>query len=268
MIFSEREGFLDREILQIDKVDETLSNGIWNTFIELVREITMNDHRILKYVWTKFFIKRADRCPDGFQFNMFKEPYDFLKWYRKYDLLEFCYIIINENYYNKYLTTVNGYLKICNSAWRMNGVGKLYPITNKAEIEEIERASRYENKFEPVSTHIKAAIAHFSRRPIEESSYRNSVGESIHAMEALCRVITNKNTTTGGVGIKMVCDQLELHKALGEGYSRIYGFSSNAEGIRHALCFGDKTIDFDDAKYFLVSISAFVNYLIAIYERS
>jgi len=49
---------------------------------------------------------------------------------------------------------------------------------------------------------------------------------------------------------------------LKKGFSAIYGFTSDAQGIRHALS-EESNIDAADAKFFLVSCSAFVNYLIA-----
>jgi len=52
-----------------------------------------------------------------------------------------------------------------------------------------------------------------------------------------------------------------LHNALKTGFSAIYGYTSDAEGIRHALL--DKSdLKFDDAKFMLVACTAFVNYLI------
>jgi hypothetical protein len=52
-----------------------------------------------------------------------------------------------------------------------------------------------------------------------------------------------------------------LHSALKKGFSSIYGYTSDNDGIRHALT-QDSNCDQEDAKYMLVSCSAFVNYLI------
>jgi len=41
----------------------------------------------------------------------------------------------------------------------------------------------------------------------------------------------------------------------------IYGYTSDEGGIRHAML-EEKIIDFEDAKFMLVSCSAFINYLI------
>ena len=46
-----------------------------------------------------------------------------------------------------------------------------------------------------------------------------------------------------------------LHAALKNGFSSIYGYTSDEGGIRHAMI-DDNPCDFDDAKYMLVSCSA------------
>ena len=50
------------------------------------------------------------------------------------------------------------------------------------------------------------------------------------------------------------------------GYEKMYGYTSDADGIRHG------GIDFtnapaEDAKYMLISCSAFVNYLVEKFSR-
>jgi hypothetical protein len=52
-----------------------------------------------------------------------------------------------------------------------------------------------------------------------------------------------------------------IHKAIKSGFGSIYGYTSNAGGIRHALI-DEPNITFIDAKFMLVACSAFVNYLI------
>jgi len=41
----------------------------------------------------------------------------------------------------------------------------------------------------------------------------------------------------------------------------LYGYTSDSGGIRHALSDEDVTPTFEDAKFMLVSCSAFINYL-------
>ena len=52
-----------------------------------------------------------------------------------------------------------------------------------------------------------------------------------------------------------------LHPALEKSFKQLYGYTSDSDGIRHALM-DIYNCDFEDAKYMIVSSSAFVNYLI------
>lgn len=53
---------------------------------------------------------------------------------------------------------------------------------------------------------------------------------------------------------------VNMHPALREAFQKLYGYTSDADGIRHALL-KDSNLDFEDAKFMLVSCSAFINYL-------
>ena len=94
--------------------------------------------------------------------------------------------------------------------------------------------------------------------------YENSIKESISAVESICCIITEQSgkTATLGKTIKQLKDKgVHIHQSLESAFSSMYGYTSDENGIRHG------SIDFqeahaEDAKYMLVSCSAFVNYLI------
>lgn len=50
-------------------------------------------------------------------------------------------------------------------------------------------------------------------------------------------------------------------------FSKLYGYTSDEGGIRHAEGLFVREVSFDEAKFMLVSCSAFVNYLIAEYSK-
>jgi len=52
-----------------------------------------------------------------------------------------------------------------------------------------------------------------------------------------------------------------LHSDLKHAFQKLYGYTNDSEGIRHALM-EEQTLDVEDAKFMLVSCSAFVNYLV------
>jgi hypothetical protein len=78
----------------------------------------------------------------------------------------------------------------------------------------------------------------------------------------MCNLIAESSSATLGQAIKELDRNktVTLHPALRDAFSKLYGYTSNAEGIRHALL-DEPNLDFEDAKFMLVSCSAFVNYL-------
>jgi hypothetical protein len=54
---------------------------------------------------------------------------------------------------------------------------------------------------------------------------------------------------------------VELHPALKESFNKLYGYTSDADGIRHAML-EESSLSSEDAKYMLVACSGFINYLI------
>ncbi len=62
--------------------------------------------------------------------------------------------------------------------------------------------------------------------------------------------------------MKEIETKISLHPALKDAFSSLYGYTSDAEGIRHALL-DEPNLSFEDAKFMLVSCSAFINYLIS-----
>ncbi len=62
-------------------------------------------------------------------------------------------------------------------------------------------------------------------------------------------------------GFAIISPQIQLHSVLKGGLEKIYGWTSDDGGIRHALMEGDTPPTFADAKFMLVACSALMNYL-------
>ncbi len=179
-------------------------------------------------------------------------------WFEVYDFAQF----IANNYGSSstnelFMKYSNSILEREVSGWRFIG-GEIAPITSEEEIAEIEKALVSTSSLKPVATHIKTALDFLSDKKTPD--YRNSIKESISAVEAICRLITGKDDATLGQALKVIKDKITVHPALEEAFSNLYGYTSNADGIRHSLL-DEPDIDFEDAKFMLVSCSAFINYL-------
>lgn len=91
--------------------------------------------------------------------------------------------------------------------------------------------------------------------------YRNSIKESISAVESICQSLSGDSKAELGKALKLIEDNIGIHAALKKGFSAIYGYTSDEGGIKHAML-EERECFFEDAKYMLVACSAFINYLI------
>mgnify|MGYP007013868021 CR=1 FL=1 len=132
-------------------------------------------------------------------------------------------------------------------------------ITSEEELTAINEA--IENSKDNVSEHFQRAVMHYSVRP--NPDVRNSIKESISAVEAVCRDLTGENTL--GRALKRLEDNgVVIHKMLKEGFTKFYVYTNDQDsGIRHALMDdeGAYVPSKDEAYYMLVTCSTFVNYL-------
>ena len=142
---------------------------------------------------------------------------------------------------------------------------KFINITSEEELAEISQAT--DSPYESVSTHFRKALTLYSDR--KNPDYENSIKESISAVEAMCCIITGatgSQATLGNTLKKLEANGVMIHSAMKAGFEKMYGYTSDADGIRHG------GIDFtnapaEDAKYMLISCSAFVNYLVEKFSR-
>ena len=273
MRFSERIGKKKVKcVLQVDSMDTDLRNGIWNVlYVMMLSKIKSNRSpgvdsswkNALTLLWHEFFKKAVDEIPwwDAERVQQrIKEWFFNAQWHEIYDLIEFV-VQLGEGLDSKqYKIECNHVLQRECSGYRFVG-DEIVAITDKIEIEEIEGAleTADKHKLKGVNRHLESALAKLSDK--KEPDYRNSIKESISAVESLCIIISKDPKASLGKALKLIEDTVGLHKALKKGFSSIYGYTSDEGGIRHAMI-DDNPCDFDDAKYMLVSCSAFVNFLI------
>jgi hypothetical protein len=112
------------------------------------------------------------------------------------------------------------------SAWRVVGA-QLTKLTSEDEIEAVDQALSDGDGSDTVSTHLKAALSLMSDR------------KALKKLEA---------------------EGILIHEAQRGAFDKLYGYTSDAGGIRHALL-EDSSLDYEDAKFMLVACSAFVNLL-------
>lgn len=292
MSFSERMKLVPEKQIQKESIDASLRHRIINQ-IE-----SQFDDRQAKYVLDVMGYRtipekdifHASFNRGGKNFDRLIALLEKMPWNNVYDVIDhgFEYLGVNckdctddcnavydedsEEYYiceykdnmNRYSAQFNSILEQEKSGYRVVD-GCVSPIVGEVEMACIEEATN--TKFHSVNTHLQKALQFYSDR--QSPDYENSIKESISAVEAMCCIITGltgAQATLGNALRHLEDNGLILHGALKSAFDKMYGYASDSDGIRHG------GIDFknapsEDAKYMLISCSAFINYLIEKYSK-
>ena len=211
-------------------------------------------------LWLHYFKKPTDEINPrwGNCLASIRNYYFSAQWFEVYDFVEFIAEHGPDEIRNDFIDVCNQFLERENSAYRFVE-GRLVEITSKAEIEAVELAMQSECPYSGVSRHLETALNLLSDR--KSPDYRNSVKESISAVESLAKHIAKDRSATLGAVLNELQRTQALHPALKNAFSSLYGYTSDAQGIRHALL-DEPTLSKADARFMLVCCSAFINYVI------
>lgn len=283
-LFSRRHGLVPVEsIILKDRISPEVINAI-GTCYDVLCDSLNNVHNSYYHSWGNFFLQQdierelwihfANKRLSEFEvrgsyYLIFNELLTSgkLPWNRILDLVEYVckWISINVDTFTYLDKILKDFEKHLNNEFDRLDYGYrvvnhcISDITSDAELEAISEAITYSK--DNVSEHLQKAVKHYSTRP--KPDVRNSIKESISAVEAVCRELTGD--TTLGQALKHLEDKgVVIHKMIKDEFTKFYVYTNDPNsGIRHALMDDDGTYvpTKDEAYYMLVTCSAFVNYL-------
>lgn len=275
MKFSERQGIIKaKDALQIESMDDGLRNGLWNAvalfyFNHSGDYIHSSGYKILfNNLWHNFFklpLDTMDNWAGTTKLEIRRWFFDWT-WYEVYDFIEYLTKIESPTQPENFIEFCNKVLERDRSGYRfINGI--IAPITSELEVKEIDNAinNSLNANLTGVKTHLENALRMLSDK--ESPDYRNSIKESISAVESISKILSSDSKHSLGSALDKIKGKIKLHPALEKGFKQIYGYTSDTDGIRHALM-EESTCDFEDAKYMIVSCSAFINYLTVKADKS
>ena len=289
--FSQRIGKepVPATVIQTDTMDDPLRNAVWSALHVMIFEDVherlgrrpyywqpegdpVDDydfHEFFLRIWDRFLEEPVDTIP-----SLGKEAVEHIRKrffsadpMDAYNLLDVIIEVVHEisapmPSAREFDLELNRVLERESCGYRVVA-GQLAPITNEMELAEISAAAATPDKdpFTGAREHLATALRFYADR--DTPDYRNSVKESISAVESVLKVLTGKP----GIDLGPALSELEkkgvgLHGGLRKGVAAIYGYTSDEGGIRHAMV-DDAKCDGDDARYMLVICSALVNFLIA-----
>lgn len=267
--FAERNGYKKvDDVLVRERLTEPFMNGVINMYLQLAQYMTDNRAfgeyytKLDRYIHTEFLRKDLFSYDENTTIlNLLKHGQ--LPWYELFSLLECTWYFLRYNlafeYANYLYSETNRIFERENYAYRMNhDTGDIIEVTSEVEIDSINEALR--NPVDSVRTHIETAIKHLSASQ-KAPDYRNSVKESISAVEACCRNITGETTLDKAIA-RLEAKGVVINSEMKKGFAKLYYYTNDeATGIRHALMDDGNVPTSDEAIYMLVVCSAFVNYL-------
>ena len=107
------------------------------------------------------------------------------------------------------------------------------------------------------AAHLRKASEH-----INAGDWAGSVLESIHAVESVARQLDPDAAKTLVPALDSLKRRGVLHPALKEAFSKLYGYTSDEQGVRHALLDrADAQVRRDEAVFMLGACAAFASYL-------
>lgn len=260
-----------RSLVQTEALDEETRIELWNCVLVTFRAVVEEEFdsgpasSITSSIWAWEFKKPRDEQPSDTQvWGQFKQRVLSGEWFDVLDLIE-AYL----RYLTRFATFHSGGLvpatvDALNNVFESNLVGYrvidsiLVPLDSRADAEAVSEAVESSGDFGGARTHLQRAAELLSDRKTPD--YPNSIKESISAVEAVVRKVTKEGTLGAGLK-KLQAGGIAIHPALEGAWSKMYGWTSDANGIRHAAVEPSEA-DQAIAKYMLVTCSAFVSYLI------
>ena len=141
----------------------------------------------------------------------------------------------------------------------------IYPAATKEEGEAILEATA-----ELGSAGLSGAMNHLRKAAdcINQGDPPGAVRESIHAVESTARTF-DPSAKTLEPALRSLEEAGGLHPALKQAFSNLYGFTSDEQGIRHALIENPQAnVGQDEAVFMLGACASFSSYLARKHRRS
>lgn len=269
--FSDRMGFTrPRTELYKKEITPGLANKLWsaiyyalgpNPVLMISAEESFAIHHQLWMSYFKFSIDEIPSYRDGhlnYKDLLAIEKESFFKaiWYEQLNYLEFI---------AKQFPPNSEFAEVCNKFFAEELFGYRFinnvimPITDEQEIKCVEEALQSDDRFAMVKTHLQEALAKFADR--KNPDYRNSVKESISAVESICKIVSGQDRASLGDALKAIEKKHRIPNLLKVSFDKLYAYTNDDGGIRHSLKDGDIEPGQAEAKFMLIACSAFINYL-------
>lgn len=133
-----------------------------------------------------------------------------------------------------------------------DGSATLMPIADEAEAAQNVANYSALGAEGAAQVHFRLAVER-----LKAGDFRGSVTESIHGVESVAKGVTGNPHATLGEALNVLSKSKPLNPALHRGLSAIYGWSSQDDGIRHAMSDEAQPVTEPEARFMISACLAF-----------
>ncbi|MYB56022.1 MAG: hypothetical protein F4X51_06505 [Gemmatimonadetes bacterium] len=276
--FSQRYGYVPLpDPMQMEQVSDDLRIEIWNAIREIllsIRSYSLQEYsnecyfheessRFIERALGRVLIIAEDEIDTTYDevFSQFKTLILQGSFNEVLDLVEI--VANNRPPEDGFVNRISNSFERCAAAYwldKSNYPYQFFPRSSKAQGEATQEAIKTirDGGMEGAATHLRDAAAH-----INAQQFADSISDSIHAVESVARQIDPKSKTLGPALNSLEKAGLIKHPALKEAFSKLYGYTSDEQGIRHALLEKNSPdVDLDEAMFIFGACASFAAYLV------
>lgn len=216
----------------------------------MLREFVLHQHKFIHEHEPNFSkVKYVEEWSDFFKTSNYVEIFDFVT-----------FMVRDPDCPASLISRIAHELDKPFSPYRLSKDAKtIFPAIGESETKAIDRdlKTAFASPFSGSKTHLQSAL-----NALGEGDHLSTVRDSIHAVESAVKDFTGDTGATLSKAIKSLVSENGMHRTLADAFDKLYAYSSDEKGIRHALVFGNnERVGLDEAVFFLSACTAFVGFL-------
>ena len=269
LTFSQAQGYDDVPgPLKLEELPSRARTQIWNIFYIFIDD-TKTPFANVGGVWRDIlFAKyvRLDELPvdewdDSIEYHRRKLRYSIenLPFNQVFDLIQF--VIRDATCPPEFINAMKRTFTLCRLAYTIDEEKPptIIPAVTETEGNSIVESLQLLRRagLEGSATHLRKAS-----ECINHNDWAGSIRESIHAVESVARQLDPEASKSLGPALASLAKRQALHPALKKGLNDLYGYTSDEQGIRHALMDrSNAKVGMDEAVFMLGACASFASYL-------
>ncbi len=238
--FSQRYGYEPLpEPMRLEEISDDLRREIWNGVYSYISSLDLYGvtEKRIQVALGRYHSEPESRINTSNKMAVALDMENTILYHDFNKVLDFLEIVIEEKVIPNYLRLeIGGLFEKYGAAYRLDFSSTPYrfiPSASKEQSESTQHALQilHEGNMVGATTHLRQAAEHINAR-----QYADAITDCIHAVESVARIIDPKSSTT----LKPALNSLEKanvlnHPVLKQAFLKLYGYTSDEQGLRHAL---------------------------------